>query len=297
MKGLDVSVVIPLFNKAPYIERTLRSVLDQTYRPREIIVVDDGSTDEGAEVVEAYASDKVRLLVQSNSGVSAARNRGIQSANSDWVALLDGDDGWHPRFLQSCVEATRRYPDVAAVFTNFRRDERGKPQLQGGDGPRRLEDYFRFALANRGFGMTASSVVLRRDVLLKIGAFPMGVARGEDIDTWSRVGWAGPVAYVPEVLVNYYRVSGSVTRTRPTDLKMPVDPWTRKVWPSDEEVPRSLRESGRALFLHQLRWYVQLLIEAGRKQEARRVLLEHCPASPYRTEWVLTFINTFLPAL
>ena len=97
----DISVVIPLYNKASTIYTTLISVLAQSVRPREVIVIDDGSTDGSAEIVEQMIVEEpyVRLVRQANAGVSAARNRAIEMAHGEWVALLDGDDIWSPEYL------------------------------------------------------------------------------------------------------------------------------------------------------------------------------------------------------
>jgi glycosyltransferase involved in cell wall biosynthesis len=84
---VDISVVIPLYNKAPYIERTLRSVVAQTFPPDEIIVVDDGSDDGGGDIAEALGDERIRVVYQHNAGPSAARNRGIEEASSKWIAL------------------------------------------------------------------------------------------------------------------------------------------------------------------------------------------------------------------
>ena len=110
----DISVVIPLYNKAAEIGRAVRSVLAQTLPPREVIVVDDGSTDGGADEVERMASSVVRLVRQENRGVSAARNRGIAMASGRYVALLDGDDRWQPQYLEQVWRLIARYPDCGA---------------------------------------------------------------------------------------------------------------------------------------------------------------------------------------
>ena len=130
----DISVVIPLYNKAAEIGRAVRSVLAQTLPPREVIVVDDGSTDGGADVVERMASSVVRLVRQENRGVSAARNRGIAMASGRYVALLDGDDRWLPQYLEQVWRLIARYPDCGAYGTGFMVDTGGR--LTVGDTPR-----------------------------------------------------------------------------------------------------------------------------------------------------------------
>src|SRR4051794_5813716 len=109
-----VSVVIPTYNYARFIERALVSVLGQTHRPAEVLVIDDGSTDETATVVDRYAT-RVRYLRQENSGVSAARNAGVESSTGDLVAFLDADDEWVPNKLELQVEALTKRPEAGLV--------------------------------------------------------------------------------------------------------------------------------------------------------------------------------------
>ena len=119
----DFSVVIPLYNKEREVARAVRSALAQTLPPREVIVVDDGSTDGGAAVVEALAAHEgrglVRLVRQRNGGVCAARNRGIAEARGSHVALLDADDAWREGFLAEIASLTDEWPDCGLYCTAF----------------------------------------------------------------------------------------------------------------------------------------------------------------------------------
>ena len=117
---MKFSVVIPLYNKEHYIEATIRSVLSQTCQDFEVIVVDDGSTDGSAEIVESFGSPLVRLIRQENRGVSAARNRAMREATGEWVALLDGDDMWGAEYLATVAEMIERWPKCGAYGTAFK---------------------------------------------------------------------------------------------------------------------------------------------------------------------------------
>ena len=119
----NISVIIPLYNKASEIAITLHTVLAQSLQPREIIVVDDGSTDGSAEIVESFGSPLVRLIRQENRGVSAARNRAMREATGEWVALLDGDDMWGAEYLATVAEMIERWPKCGAYGTAFMIDD------------------------------------------------------------------------------------------------------------------------------------------------------------------------------
>lgn len=113
--NLRVSVVVPLYNKVRYIERCLRSICAQTHRCFEAIVVNDGSTDDGARIVEGYADSRVRLVSQSNAGPGAARNRGVAEARGEIIAMLDADDEWQPHYLDQSLELLNAAPEAAFV--------------------------------------------------------------------------------------------------------------------------------------------------------------------------------------
>lgn len=120
-----VSVVIPLYNKASYVQRALESVLAQSVSDLEIIVVDDGSSDDGLAVVERFRDARLRVIRQTNAGPGAARNRGLAEARSDYVAFLDADDQWMPDFLEDGVSTLDRHPAAAAVSCGWYEQPRG----------------------------------------------------------------------------------------------------------------------------------------------------------------------------
>src|SRR5690242_19930414 len=119
MQQLSVAAIIPLYNGARWIGPCLDSVFAQTHPPAEIIVVDDGSTDDGAQIVEALArqGDRLRLLRKQNGGQSAARNVGIRAARSPLLALLDQDDIWHPRHLEELLHPFATDPTLGWTFS------------------------------------------------------------------------------------------------------------------------------------------------------------------------------------
>lgn len=106
----SISVVIPLYNKAPHIERALNSILSQTIQPIEIVVVDDGSTDGGPKIVENFNYPNIRLIRQEHQGVSIARNRGITESKGGLISFLDADDVWLPGYLEEINKLRERFP-------------------------------------------------------------------------------------------------------------------------------------------------------------------------------------------
>lgn len=227
-----ISVVIPLFNKGPWIAETLGSVLNQTRDPDEIIVVDDGSTDDGVAVAKAIGGSRVRFLQTGTpqSGPSAARNVGIGAARSGWIALLDADDLWSPDFLLRMEECIRDYPDIGCAFSRgtvvgaARSYEH--PPRSTGEQTRRLDlaaflDFWLRASPRGGSPITSSSVVIRKSVLEKAGLFPEAHRRGEDKDTWLRVVAAADAVYLPQSLVTYRRDLPGQLTDLPTDRNPP----------------------------------------------------------------------------
>ncbi|MCH9021987.1 MAG: glycosyltransferase family 2 protein [Planctomycetes bacterium] len=207
-----VSVVIPAYNVARHIGRAIESVLGQSLRADELIVVDDGSSDQTAEVVKGYGS-AVRYIHQDNGGASVARNTGIQAASGEWIAFLDGDDEWLEGYLEKQLALLENNPELVWTTGNFYRCLCG----QGGKGvevaPHKArkflagrdyaEDYFTAHQAGvRGW---TGTVVVKRQVVLEAGLFRTGQLQANDLDMWWRIAYRWPrIGYLPEPLAVYH---------------------------------------------------------------------------------------------
>ncbi len=213
-----VSVVVPAYNAADCIEVTLRSLLMQTYHSFEVVVVDDGSTDSTATVVQAIAQedDRIRLITQANAGVAAARNAGIQAAVGQFVAPIDADDIWYPTAIARMVQRFQEMPDTTGVVYAWAVDidERGQPI--GGFHAARIEGQVLKTLLCHNFLGTASATLMRRSLLMEVGGydtqFQAEQAQGcEDWDLYLRLAERTKFAVVPEFLVGYRKRSGSMS--------------------------------------------------------------------------------------
>jgi len=217
------SFIIPAYNAQAFLRATLDSVLAQTYDNLEVIVVDDGSTDETADVVQAYADRDVRfhLLTKTNGGVSSARNAGIAAARGDYVAFLDADDVWHPEKIAAQIETLRpggqeRY--VAAFSLHLRIDVDGRVIGKSRSWP--FEDFSMPAhIVLRPVG-NGSSLIVRRDAAICAGGFDEDyVTRGaggcEDLDFELRVAAQYPIACVRKYHVGYRVYDGNMSSDSP----------------------------------------------------------------------------------
>lgn len=185
------SVIIPLYNKRETIARAVASVLAQTYSNFELIVVDDGSTDHGADIVSSIDDSRIRLLSQVNSGVSAARNAGIRAARYEYICFLDADDEYLPGYLAEMCRLIELYPDAEMWCTRYYSESKGKLFLQKINGVRDdfegvINNYFQIASKSTPPICTGSACCSRAN-LLKIGGFPLYVNSGEDLITWAKI--------------------------------------------------------------------------------------------------------------
>ncbi len=210
MNTPTLSVIIPLYNKECEIGDTLRSVLAQTLQPTEIVIVNDGSTDGSAAIVREIAAHAplVRLVEQPNAGECAARNRAIAEATGDYIALLDADDQWRPRFLEEIATMIREFPDCGLYCTAFDIvSHEGEFPAPCPAGRGIVENFFRDS-AHRFIAIPSASCIPRR-VFDDVGGFPEGMKMGGDLYMWIKIARRYRVCFSPTRLCRYSRVASN----------------------------------------------------------------------------------------
>ncbi|MFH1371547.1 MAG: glycosyltransferase family A protein [Planctomycetota bacterium] len=210
-KKPTVSVIIPTYNRAKYVTKAIDSVLTQTYDDYEIIVIDDGSTDNTKEVLRPY-SKRIRYLYQKRAGVSTSRNYGIRQARGAWIALLDSDDEWLPEKVATQMQEVVKNPFIIAHFTNlsFRmpnKEEINLFELRGNlrrnqhswivERPLVEELKYQFCFSSNYLG--------KRSTLFDVGLFDQRLTLHEDLDLFFRLALAGPWGVSDKVLVHMFR--------------------------------------------------------------------------------------------
>jgi hypothetical protein len=298
-EGKLISVVIPLYNKGEFIGRAIDSVLAQTDAQWSLWVVDDGSTDQGVDVVRACTDPRVHLLQQANGGVSAARNAGVAHADSEWVAFLDADDYWAPDHLHNLTRALAAHPDAAMCATAyFVVDEAGSarkivlpPELNNQVGL--VPDYFDQILRFE-HPVHSSAVMVRKSAFTSLGGFPLGVSQGEDIIVWAQLACMGPLAYCGSASAYYVAPPVSVA-ARPHALRRPQTP---------DKVGQALQAlAGRCPNPHTLKaflaeWYrirAMLFMERNERRACLKELLLATRSSGWRLRDVVSVGMLALP--
>lgn len=208
-----VSVVIPAYNSSPFIAATLRSALDQTYDNYEIIVVDDGSTDDTLQVVNSFVSSScdlvgkpIRILSKSNGGPASARNLAIRNSTGKYIAFLDGDDMWMPDKLAEQVEFLERHPEVGMVYAEaiVFSEQNGQKEFRETIGYTGETSFCHLLLGDH---IPNSTVMIRRECVDKIGWLNESreLVAVEDYEYWLRLARSFPLKGIAKPMA-YYRV-------------------------------------------------------------------------------------------
>lgn len=215
------SIIIPLYNKELYITKAINSILAQTYTHFEIIIINDGSTDQSAEQVEAINDDRIRLINQQNNGVSRARNRGIDEAKGQLIFFLDADDWYHKDYLKTVVLMAKTYSSGSFFATDFKtvanhQSEEWDATEADVNPIEIITDFYHHRLVKGTFFCTDTVAVWRHDLLPLQPCFPLDESLGEDQELWFRLAERLDIVYCPEKLAAYrIEVAGSLCTKQP----------------------------------------------------------------------------------
>jgi glycosyltransferase involved in cell wall biosynthesis len=298
------SIVIPLYNKARFIKRSLDSIFQQTVGDYEIIVVDDGSTDGSPDLVKEYDDGRIKLIRQKNSGVSAARNRGIEESIGNWIAFLDADDAWKPHYLHTVSTLIDKFSQAGAYSTAYEiilatgrimrpKYEAIPPTPWNGIIP----SYFRSALGQPPVWTSATTVP--KTVFQKVGYFPVGVSLGEDIDMWGRIALKYDIAFSNRISSIYFREDLGRPQKEHYYVRNPIAPFVKTARAAIAQGNISAVNLDELLeYLERIQIGVgcECLLDGHNPAAARKIILETHPRTyRFKLKKYRALIQTFLP--
>ena len=294
------SVLIPLYNKAAHICDAIRSIQGQNYENLEIIVVDDGSIDDGPDLVQNMmtSDSRISLINQKNAGVSAARNAAIEAASAEYLLFLDADDLWKPGLLDEIETLIYKFPDCGAYSTAYSHyyEQLGReipihPRFSKSQNKQHHFEYDFFEVASSGeLPITPSSCCIPKSVLLDVGTFPLNEPMGEDQDLWVRIAYKYPMAFSRSVKALYRQdADNRACISNPPDNECPFSLRLLATAKASND-PRS-KDMLRLTANHILH-IAQLNIRAGQYDKARSLLQDkRCWLLPKRKlKWELALI-------
>ncbi|MFD1260107.1 glycosyltransferase family 2 protein [Entomomonas asaccharolytica] len=205
-----IAVVIPLYNKEFSVARAVSSVLNQTKDFQQLIIVDDGSTDNSLSVVKQFIDPRIIVITQTNQGVSAARNNGVKNASAEYICFLDADDEWHPCFLEEISKLIKLNKQAAIFCARYEEVTENGKRFVGNlvniddNFYGQLADFFSAYQGNRSL-ICSSNSCLNRRYFQQMGSFPVGAKLGEDIYLWLSVALLAPVMFTTKISAKVYR--------------------------------------------------------------------------------------------
>ena len=285
----QVSVIIPAYNVEPFIAQALGSVLSQTMTNLEVVVVDDGSTDNTGKIVEQVNDNRIRMIHKENGGCASARNAGVQAARGPWISFLDGDDTWFSSKLERELAFLDRHAHADLVFSlALTTDETGKNLGILKSHPYRSFSFEDLLIENPvGNG---SSVTVRAETLNHVGPFDESLPASSDSDMWLRIARIRPdnILCLPEILTSYRRRKAQTTGN-----------WNRMEKAHERVLdkarlidPEAVQKVGRFSQCNKYRYHAFIAYEAGNLRMARRFMLKSLQAAPSifittQRSWVL----------
>lgn len=288
VSGPNFSVIIAVYNGGATLARAIDSVLAQSHPPLEVIIVDDGSTDNTAAVAQRYG-ESVRYVYQQNAGVSAARNAGVRLARGEWLAFLDADDWYYPQRLHWHAAWIRRdpsldfltgdfeyrRPDGTLIGRSMEKTAAGRALLQLADGGNEvvMQGELLGLFVEQHFGDT-HTLSLRRDTFLELGGYPEGIAVCEDVNLLIRlVAQSHRVGVVCQPMAVYLIHETSATRSDPLRAQLQTLQALSLLQPQLAKAPAIIRKGLLGALRHARLDLSYVLLHQGRKLEALRIIV------------------------
>jgi len=281
-----VSVVIPAYNHASYLAQTISSALAQTWRDSEIIVVDDGSTDETPQIAKQFGGE-IRYLRQANRGIAAARNAGIKQAQGEFISFLDDDDVWEPEYLVSVLSVFQQDADTMAVHTGWQAiDEEGNCLPARSINVVPPESMYRALLAGGFF--TGACVTVRKKCLDQVGLLDEALQGCDDLDLWLRISRVHRFRGIPRALVLYRMHEGGLSSNELHMFRDKLKVLTKHFGP-DKGDPPTWDDDKRRAFGFAYRSGAIEYIRQGQVDKGWRLLARAANAYPHIFERLDTF--------
>ena len=262
-----VSVILPTYNRARLLGRAVKSVLNQTFEDFELIIVDDGSTDDTESVIRSFDDERIKYIRHPmRRGVSAARNTGIKASRGRYIAFQDSDDEWLPKKLEKQVDVFENArPDVGVVYTGMWRIRRDKSiKYYPAKEVERKEGHIHDLLISRSLDIATATAMVRRCCFDKVGVFDENLLAFEDYDLWLRISKYYRFKYIDEPLIRAFLQEDSITLNADASVTA-MEHIISKYWEDFAKYPKALRK-------HCV-WIGNHLILRGELKRGRRWLL------------------------
>ena len=282
-----IAVIIPVYNNSFSIAKTLSSALQQTFTDFEVIIINDGSTDQSLKIIKKYTDDRISIFTQENKGVSAARNLGIEKATAPYIAFLDADDFWFPNHLEELYLLIQDFPDCGMYCNRYKIKTTEKhfqeTSFRGIDYNFRgiVENYF---FSSKPFRIAfTSALLIPKKILIQFNGFNEKCSNGEDVELWSEIGLQFPVVMSNKVTAVY-------TFSNPSSLsKQQIDP--KKIMSFERFENQEKQNSQLKEFMDLYRFFYAIQLKgAGKLNDAEVLFDKIAPVN-------ITFINQFLFSL
>jgi len=208
------SIIIPVYNKEKFVAKTIESVLSQTFTDYEIIIVNDGSTDQSEAKISPFKDNRIQYYSKKNEGVALARNFGIEKATADYICFLDADDYWYPTFLETMQRYSSELPEqkVFAAAIEIETKNKTIPAHYSIPSTSDFEIVNFFDASQKECVLWTSSACIHKSVFEKVGDFDTKIKHGEDTELWIRIGLQFPIVFIRKILARYVYDDKSISR-------------------------------------------------------------------------------------